>query len=154
MKLKKSVCKACREQAFGKKGWNQFAEAWFTNEDGATYCPFTITDKMTARIKKDVDAIVSKYPVTIRDAINRGYITVDVKNINAPKWYVTCKKPPLWCPFSEYHYNKGIHKLPIRVTRHREEIKKKYPHGTKLWHDELHARSGVHIKRPTDIHQL
>ena len=133
MRLKKSVCKACRIQAYGKKGWNELAEAWFTNDVNTVYCPFTITDKMTSHIKKDVDSLISRYPKSMRDAIERGCILVKVKNVNAPQWRVTCKKPPSWCPFKEYHSMKGINKLPTKVNRRKEKPKKKYPPGTKLW---------------------
>jgi len=119
---------------FGKNGWSEFAEAWFTNDVNKVYCPFTIAKEVVASIKKDIEPLIAGYPKPTRDLIELKFIGIEVSNYGVPKWSVTCKQPPSWCPFKEYHSMKGYSKLPIRLKRFKEKPKKKYPPGTKLWH--------------------
>jgi len=139
MYLKKSVCKACRIQAFGQAGWNEFAEAWFDpipgNRRGDTVCPFTITDQMVANIGQQIkDKIVLTQ--AMKTAIKQGGLSIRVKVSDMLTWHTdSVISPPPWCPFPEYHKMKGVHKLPKRVPfTDLNKDKGKYPKGTTFWH--------------------
>jgi len=120
MNLKKSVCRQCREQAFGKKGWNDFAEAWFKPNEirsGVIYCPTTLGQKMIKDLKEKImkDSGVSE---GTKEAFKSNAFFLQQRN--PLRWDTKCNHPPVWCPFYDYHYKSSGHRLPKKVPRYKE----------------------------------
>ena len=101
MNLKKSVCKKCRTKEFHKKGWNEFAEAWFNGSTGDAHihCPYTIFNRMAHRIKEKALATASPGQ---KQAIDIGAILIKYRGSSVYQ-SVKCSRPPHWCPYKKDH---------------------------------------------------